>query len=195
MFKYSIDNKSVITYQGNDILNLAQSIFKSKISNTYSYEVYKVSEDYVMRPDLISMISYGTDEYTEIILKINGIINPFSIDKDDIIVIPNIDKIKNILIDNSQTKSDGDSMIRNAYKYIDKSKYPVNSSQNALLNSQTIGKNILPANIAPENASPITNRNGRIYFAENSGIKCAENGITSSEYISAMVLNKNKTNN
>jgi hypothetical protein len=41
-----------------------------------------------MRPDKVAFAEYGKDEYTEYILKYSGVSNPFSIDYDDVLFIP-----------------------------------------------------------------------------------------------------------
>lgn len=191
MFKYSIDKKPSINYNNAKILNLAEPIFNMGSSIDTNYTVYRLTDEYAMRPDLVSISAYSTDEHTEIILKLNGIINPFSIDADDVIIIPEINDVANNLIDRNAENYEGDAAVRNTYKYIDKSKIPTIRPENNNFENQIIGKNITPANIAPEGASAITNRNGRIYFGENAGVLCAQNGITSGEYLVAKVLNKN----
>jgi hypothetical protein len=42
-----------------------------------------------MRPDLVSLSMYRTIDNTELILKYSGISNPFSLDDDDVLLIPN----------------------------------------------------------------------------------------------------------
>jgi hypothetical protein len=42
-----------------------------------------------MRPDLVAISEYGNVDYTEYILKYTGICNPFALDDDDILMIPN----------------------------------------------------------------------------------------------------------
>jgi len=41
-----------------------------------------------MRADKVAFAEYGTDEYTEYILKYSGVSNPFSIAEDDVLFIP-----------------------------------------------------------------------------------------------------------
>lgn len=53
-----------------------------------------VNKYYVARPDLISLAFYGTDEYADIICKVNGISNPFEINEDDMLDIPQIDTVR-----------------------------------------------------------------------------------------------------
>lgn len=195
MFKYSLDKKSEITFKNQQILNLADSIFDLSKSLNTTYIPYKLTSDYKMRPDLISISGFGTDEYTEIILKLNGIINPFSVDENDVILMPNIDDVTPNLVDN-KNKTNYDNIIKsNTNKYLDKSKIPSNSVSNTDYENQNIGKNISSVNYSPDNTSSIINRNGRIYFGENSDMLCAQNGITSGDYLVAKVSNSNKKTN
>ena len=53
-----------------------------------------VNKYYVARPDLISLAFYGTDEYADIICKVNGISNPFEINEDDMLDIPQIETVR-----------------------------------------------------------------------------------------------------
>lgn len=52
-----------------------------------------VNKWYVARPDLISLAVYGDDKYGDIICKVNGISNPFELNEDDILFIPDIESI------------------------------------------------------------------------------------------------------
>jgi hypothetical protein len=50
--------------------------------------VHFVTEEELGRPDLISLFYYNTHDYTDIILKFNGISNPFSLNIGDTVEIP-----------------------------------------------------------------------------------------------------------
>ena len=50
--------------------------------------IHYVTPDEVMRPDIISNLYYGTHEYIDIILKANGISNPFCIKEGMFLIIP-----------------------------------------------------------------------------------------------------------
>ena len=56
-------------------------------------EFIRVIADYVARPDLISLAVYGTDQYADILCKINGISNPFELNEGMILLIPNLSTI------------------------------------------------------------------------------------------------------
>ena len=56
-----------------------------------------VNKYYVARPDLISLAVYGEDTFADIICKINGISNPFELNENDILIIPHIEVILDII--------------------------------------------------------------------------------------------------
>ena len=113
MFKYTIDEKPIITNNDNvDIKDLCESIFNFDNNITGDVNIYKVNKAYAMRPDLIAYAAYGSTENMELILKINGISNPFSIDENDIVIIPDKDKISSIVKPMSMSITDGDNTIR-----------------------------------------------------------------------------------
>lgn len=57
-----------------------------------------VNKHYVARPDLISLAVFGDDKYGDIICKLNGISNPFELNEDMIILIPNFDYLQDCVI-------------------------------------------------------------------------------------------------
>ena len=67
-------------------LNDEESVFEG-------IEFIRVIDDYVARPDLISLAVYGTDQYADILCKINGISNPFELNEGMILLIPNLSTI------------------------------------------------------------------------------------------------------
>ena len=111
MFKSSIDTKPFFTRpDGTVIRDLTQGIFNLKSKDYVSYNVYRVPKDYVMRPDLISKAVYNNSLYAEIVLKYNGISNPFTIDEGDLILIPDLEsaqsKIREGGGNNGESKAD-----------------------------------------------------------------------------------------
>jgi len=196
MFNNSIDSKPFFTRSdGKIIRDLTQSMFNLKTRDYISYNVYRVPREYAMRPDLIAKAVYNNSIYAEIILKYNGISNPFSIDEGDIILIPDLDsavgKIK------SGTKSESDdraNKIRNSYKYIDPLKIPSKAGKKRLaeFNKRQIintPSGTLPPNFAEEGTSQLTYRNGRVYFGE--GVEtCLKNGMSTSEFLTNVIKNK-----
>jgi len=72
---------------GEQKINLAIPPFKIA-RNARLLNIHYVKQDEVMRPDLISNLYYGTHEYIDIILKANGISNPFCIKEGMFLIIP-----------------------------------------------------------------------------------------------------------
>lgn len=186
MFKYTLDNrKEILDWNGNRLIDLFPSVFDFSTSQIENYNVYKLSETFVMRPDLVSLKYYNTVDKAEYILLYNGISNPFSLDKDDILMVPNpaqadaqmktIDSDSNGLNPNSGLNRT--LAIKNAYKYISEKKFPKNNA-NIAFDRASIGdtstKRGVPAYLVDEgDGEAVTVRNGRVYFGENSGMLTA----------------------
>jgi len=191
MFENSIDNKPLYTKtDGQIVRDLTQSMLDSAVKPGLSYTAFKVPTDYVMRPDLISKSVYNTTQYAEIILKFNGISNPFSIDKGDLILVPNLDGAKEKIIKTESGHKSDLAKIRNSYKYIDPAKMPNKSDSLKDYDNRQIKNELLPPNIAEEGTTQIIQRNGRVYFGE-SVATCVQNGISSAEFLSLAIKNKN----
>lgn len=89
---YKIINYKYKVYGENDsYIDLMSKSFKFP-SKVDGYPII-VNKYYVARPDLISLAAYNTDKYGDIICKINGISNPFELNEDDIIYLPDIDTL------------------------------------------------------------------------------------------------------
>lgn len=58
----------------------------------------EVTDEYVARPDLVSLAVYGSDKYADIICKINGISNPFELNSGMELIIPNLNEIQQVFI-------------------------------------------------------------------------------------------------
>lgn len=72
-----------------DCQDLLSSTFDKYLAA--SGEPIIVNKYYVARPDLISQAIYHTDEYADILCKINGISNPFELNENMLIVAPSIE--------------------------------------------------------------------------------------------------------
>ena len=154
-----------------------------------------------MRPDLAAMSAYNGEEYTELLLKYNNIQNPFSLAEDDILIIPSSTQIETHTGDIvEEAKENADKLIRNLHNYVDKNKLPdTNGSEkdNSVIKKTTDIKNLTgntatrlkEANIAPLGATQIKEVNGRLYFGTDAGMKCAANGISTSDYIKEIIKN------
>jgi len=196
MFVSSIDTKTLFTRpDGTVVRDLTQGMFELKNRDYIAYNVYRVPKEYAMRPDLISKSVYNNSLYAEVILKFNGISNPFSIDEGDIILIPDLDAAKGKMKELGTSESQNNAAkIRNSYKYIDPLKMPSKSDRTELDKFTTrqivdTKDGALPPNFAEEGTSQLTYRNGRVYFGEGAE-SCLKNGMSTSEFLTNVIKNK-----
>ena len=95
MLDYKIlDYKSKINKNNDTYIDLMSDSFNMS-SVVFDGQVIIVNKYYVARPDLVSLAIYGTDDYADIICKINGISNPFELNENDILFLPDIEFIRN----------------------------------------------------------------------------------------------------
>ena len=193
MFTHTLDNKPIIKGKdGEDMTDLCVSIFESKSLGASTFKVLTLTERYVCRPDLISLDYYGTDEYTDLILKYNEISNPFSLVVGSLIALPEVMEItKGIktnmvssVVEKAEIRKEStiDTQLRKrAYKYISpKNIEEINETPNINrpFNELTIpasGKRVAPPNVAKAGESPIISRNGRYILEGNHECCVTEN--------------------
>ena len=87
-----LERKPIIEHQGTRYKYLMADVINHDVKISGSFVM--VNKEYVARPDLISLAVYGTDEYADILCKINGISNPFELNENDVVIIPHIETIQ-----------------------------------------------------------------------------------------------------
>jgi hypothetical protein len=90
-----INTKPLITVNNRTYQDLLSKTINDE--RGWNANVVIVNKYYVARPDLISLAMYGDDKYADIICKINGISNPFELNEDDVLLIPNINYLNDCL--------------------------------------------------------------------------------------------------
>jgi hypothetical protein len=85
-----INRKQIMNINGEDIVDLTSASLQYVNDDPVIMDQFYVGEDMVMRPDSLSYVAYGTTDYFDLIMKFNGISNPFAIDKTDYILAPDI---------------------------------------------------------------------------------------------------------
>ena len=195
MFTNTIDKKN--TYTNNDgieLVDLSDSIFNSNLK-AVTCSFYKVTKEMQMRPDLLSIASFGEDTYAEMIIKYSEICNPFAIEEDDVIAVPSLNSIynevKDVILSNNTEDEGTYNLVKNYHKYIDKSKVPSNmgsqtspvqgnknASQNKNISgteeNSSVGNSPVEPNMANNGNSGISVINGRIYFGPNVSVKATD---------------------
>lgn len=195
MFTNTIDKKN--TYTNNDgieLVDLSDSIFNSNLK-AVTCSFYKVTKEMQMRPDLLSIASFGEDTYAEMIVKYSEICNPFAIEEDDVIAVPSLNsvynEVKDVILSNNTEDEGTYNLVKNYHKYIDKSKVPSNmgsqtspvqGNKNATQNknisgtegNSSVGNSPVEPNMANNGNSGISVINGRIYFGPNVSAKTTD---------------------
>ena len=107
MLEYNILNlKKEINsdYLGEKLWNMLD--YTLEIPQDYSYNVFEVTQEYIARPDLISIDAYGSSMFTDVICKLNGISNPFELNVGAKLIIPTPDDVFKFVVEPSSKDSD-----------------------------------------------------------------------------------------
>lgn len=162
-----LKQKQPIIIDGKEFIDLSPNCYKN--DNIYSsilgYDV--VTPDTAMRIDIIALKWYGSTEYIDILLKANNIFNPFSIQADDVLVIPNIKSLGEIFRTPGElTQKDiRKDIIKNQTVRSDVSK--LESIANKNKNKKNRLKNPLPPNMLAVDDSNRLVGNGMINLTNN----------------------------
>lgn len=216
MFTNTIDKKKFVTdNNGNQLVDLAASIFSKSAAGLNSYQTVKLTSHYQMRADKVAFAEYGTDEYTEYILKYSGVSNPFSIAEDDVLFIPDPGQAESQMQDIEDEKTEIANQVQTYYKFTNTDFKSDSKSYDNLAN-----KVIPKGTPRQENAgftvpyisdegTSITIKNGRMYFGTDAGNiaspeqyakelatkldeKCAVNGMSLTDFVRASIVNAGK---
>lgn len=88
--------------------DLLRKTYRDDIDFMESFKVIEVTKEYNGRPDLISQAVYHTDEYADILCKLNGISNPFELCEGNRVICPGEQLINKIAdLDISQSNLEG----------------------------------------------------------------------------------------
>lgn len=178
MFTNTIDNKqTIVDPNGNTIIDFTTSVFADNVYAQSQPNAKHINETYQMRPDKIAYAEYKTTDSAEFILKYTGISNPFSLDKDDIIIIPEESIAKAQMRDmKAEEKTSRVQQIRNYFKFTNTDFNSDKSSYNDLdklsipsgIPKETTEDAYKVPYISDDGATAITIRNGRMYFGEDN---------------------------
>lgn len=219
MFNNTIDKKPYITDKnGNEIVDLQQTIFSKQAQGLNGYSTVHLNSHYQMRADKVAFAEYGTDEYTEYILKYSGVSNPFSIDQDDVLFIPEPTEADAQMRDVEEQEAKSADQVQTYYKFTNKdfksdstsydnlANKPIPSA--AATNAQQSNDGFMVPYISDEGTA-ITIKNGRMYFGNDAGNvstpeqyakelatkldeKCITNGMSLTDFVRASIVNADK---
>jgi hypothetical protein len=95
MLNYNILNSKPLIKIESDKDDSSTVVCKDLAANSINprgsienFTVVEITKEYIARPDLVSLAMYGTDEYADIICKVNGLSNPFELNAGMQLLIP-----------------------------------------------------------------------------------------------------------
>ena len=106
-----LENKTIIDSKllKERIYNYLDTTFE--IPDDFMFDLVEITDDYVARPDLVSVKAYGSDDYTDLICKINGISNPFELNKGDLLVLPAFEElVRFVVVPNREELEDSETI-------------------------------------------------------------------------------------
>jgi len=157
-FPKTVESKPIITDKnGEAIRDLTTQSLKD---NEFIYvDMMAVPRDFIMRPELIAHLRMGNVDKLEILLKANEISNPFSIDENDIMLIPEV-----ITSDKKFVTELVGGDVRKIIKkqYIDPKKSDIKNTGDNYEDYRDREKTMLPPNYAKEDDKEFVLTGGKI---------------------------------
>ena len=94
-----LDAKKFFVKAGQTIIDLTRKSVSFLGVDKQAGQIYFVEPEVEMRPDLVAHSFLGSILYTGVLLKYNGISNPFSLEQGQLIRIPNSEDLEKFLVD------------------------------------------------------------------------------------------------
>ena len=150
---------------GDKVIDLISSTFDFEKAGGYSQGFVRVMEEETMRPDLVAVRLYSTQNLYEPLLKYNGISNPFSLAENDVLLTPPF--------------KDLEAMVVPPKNILEKGEQKAASNEAKLLAPKTVKdkkrlealkdkvKEIVPPNVNTEGNKNVKVREGRVIFGED----------------------------
>ena len=162
-------NKYSITKPNQDVLPdiTRTSIDKTLKSRTRSTRTFIVDRDTVMRPDLAAMALYSDQNLLDLLLKYNGVSNPFSLYEGQILYAPNRDDLLAILKKPVKIEDIGDVEIEDVESIFIEPRNEQDKKRLDLLKKQNKGKEVLPSNVNKKGDKNIKIKDGKLVFGED----------------------------
>jgi hypothetical protein len=150
---------------GDKLIDLISSTFDFKKGGQFNAGLIRVSEEESMRPDLISSRIYTESSNWDILLKYNGISNPFSINSGEILVSPAFNSM--------------DDFVVSPRAIIEKGKEKALNNENKLINPTSVKdkkrvealkdrvSELVPPNVNTSGNKNVKIKDGKVIFGED----------------------------
>jgi hypothetical protein len=156
--------KLFLTSTGESIVDLISSTFKFSSSPTSAGPIL-INEFETMRPDLVADRIYADQENWDVILKYNGISNPFSLDAGEILLGPPFTSISTLIVPPREVVEKGVEPSKKNENLIIVPK--TNKDKKRLESIRTKVAEVVPPNINLSGVKNIQTVNGEVVFGAN----------------------------
>ena len=144
---------------GEQIVDLISSTFNFGESNTTMGPTV-VNEDEIMRPDRLSEKLYSSQNYWDVILKFNGISNPFSLDFGEMLFAPSVGYLEKLVSPAKTIIDKGTEPAKKNESTVIKPKSKKDERMLAAIRTRV--SEVLPPNINQTGAKNVKVENGRV---------------------------------
>jgi hypothetical protein len=196
-----LSNKPLATVNNEQIVDLTYP------SVRYNYDPFVVgiipmNSQLEMRPDLLSRVGYGNEQFWDLVLKFNGVSNPFSIAADDVFLMPSLEDMREQLSPPGVQNVIADSVRK---QYIDTSKKSkqdpkleqIEKKRREAQRKKAEGVGVqsvsnLPPNIAEQGDREIVVKGGKVFFGPDisKNKQECEVPLSKSEFLTKLIKNR-----
>jgi len=150
---------------GETVIDLISSTFSFEKTGNSTQGIIRVKEEEIMRPDLIAERIYTNQSLFAELLKYNGISNPFSVNENDILIIPPFKNLEKATVPPKTILEKGQAKLK--------------SNEEELLAPSTVKdkkrldslkdkvKEIVPPNVNTEGNKNVKVKDGKVIFGED----------------------------
>lgn len=196
------NNKPTLGSEPDGDLRL-DMLYRSRTDSSFIEDkfVVMVKKGEEMRPDILSTNFFGASDYYDVLLKYNGVPNPFSIDEGEVFFSPELDGLMSNVTTNAR-EQEAEDVVRK--QYINPEKRSVSDIKRAIVDAKRVEAlkakaaispapgSMLPPNISDSGDREITIKGGKIYFGKDvvhNKEECAE-PLSKSEFLSRLMKNR-----
>jgi hypothetical protein len=165
-----LDNKQEKIINGINMIDLTTQSINQDINPGYARFIV-TTEEMTMRADLVSHMYCGSQDKMGTLLKLNSIGNPFSLDSNEVLFIPDSATLSNL-----PRKPVGEEQgeVRKSFrKQLQDRISKVSENRKEYLNSVSISEATqvpLPPNVAQEGSEQFKVENGKLIFGSDIGV-------------------------
>ena len=163
-----LQNKQEKVINGQSVLDLVSPSMNNSIVPNYTKAVI-TTEEMVMRPDLAAQMYCGSHNKVGILLKVNSISNPFSVDANELLLIPDRQTMDDLA---KPMDKPINTEARNSFrKQLQDRISQVSNSRKEYLNAVNISTEAqLPPNVTQEGQEQFKVVDGKLIFGSDIGV-------------------------